>query len=136
MNILVHPDPPPLHLPRPQIAISMTGQPLIIVHMRPEPDPCEQERIHEPHARQPQRQRRRTGKKQQEGYVVKIPMPDRSAIEQDVHIQFLEQLPGDYVEVGCIGAGYDDPGGVPACALIPDHAYYYCDGCGVDEVFE
>jgi hypothetical protein len=48
---------------------------------------------------------------------VEIPVPDRSAVEEDVHIQFLEQIPGDYIEVRRIGAGYDDPGGGPClCA--------------------
>ena len=62
----------------------MTGQSLIIVYLRPEPGPREQERIHEPHARQPQHKRRRTGKEQQEGYVVEIPALDMNAIEEDV----------------------------------------------------
>ena len=65
---------------------------------------------------------------------MEIPVPDGSC--QDVHIKFLEQLPGDYVEVGCVGAGYDDPGGVSACALIPEHSGYDRDGCRVDQVFE
>ena len=64
----------------------------------------EQERIPKPHARQPQHQRRRTGKEQQEGYVVEITVLDRSPIDEDVHTQFLEQLPDDYIEVRRIGA--------------------------------
>ena len=94
-NILAHPDPPPLRLPRPPLAISMTGQTFFIVHMRPEPDPCEQERIPGPHARQPQHKRHRAGKEQQEGYVVEIPVPDWRAVDEDVQIKFLEQLPGE-----------------------------------------
>ena len=54
--------------------------------MRPETDPREQERISEPHARQPQHQRRCTGKEQQESYVVEIPVPDGSAVDEDVQI--------------------------------------------------
>ena len=56
----------------------------ILEHVRPEPDPCEQERIPEPHARQPQHQRRHTGEEQQEGYIVEIPVPDGSC--QDVQV--------------------------------------------------
>jgi len=71
----------------------MTGQTLIIVLKRPEPFPCEQERITKPHARQPQRKRRRTGKEQQEYYVVEITVPDWSLVEEDIHIQFLDSSP-------------------------------------------
>ena len=56
----------------------MTGQPPITKNMRPLPILCEQERIPEPHARQPQHKRRRGGEEQQEGYVMEIPVPDGS----------------------------------------------------------
>lgn len=44
--------------------------------------------------------------------------------------------PCEHVDVRGEGAGYDDPGVVPACALEGEHPCYDCDGCGVDEVFE
>jgi len=52
--------------------------------VHPRSNPREQERIPEPHARQPQHQRRRGSEKQQEGYVVEIPVPDGSG--EDVQV--------------------------------------------------
>jgi hypothetical protein len=72
--------------------------------MRPEPDPGEQERIPELHARQPQHKRRRRCKEQQEGYFVEIPVLDGSAVDKDVHAKFPCHLARDYIEVGCIDA--------------------------------
>ena len=107
----------------------MTGQPPITKNMRPLPILCEQERIPEPHTRQPQHKRRRRGEEEKEGYVMEIPVPDGSAVDEDVHAQLPEHFTCEYIEVRCESAGYDDPGRVSACALVPEHACDYCDGC-------
>ena len=114
----------------------MTGQPPITKNMRPLPILCEQERIPEPLTRQPQHKRRRGGEEQQEGYVMEIAVAYGSAVDKDVHAQLPEYFASDYIEIWCESAGYDDPGGVSACVLVPEHACYDCYGCGVDEVFE
>ena len=73
--------PPPLLCYRPEKCIRRIRDQRILEHVRPESNPCEQERIPEPHARQPQHQRRRGGEEQQEGYVMEIPVANGRARE-------------------------------------------------------